>query len=390
MVPSLIFVVSKQSSLAVGLFVANLLLLSFLARNFLILKLKKNSFLFFCFVMIVLMSNAIYSFLVFDEGKPLFSILPLLVMVVTAYLFSEFLVSVKVEALTNSLFLILTIILFLGYLKLIYVPETLGYIKEIAVFPFSENSHFALVFGMFAVAYSFVGSWKLVFFILVNLQLLAFLYPSLTLVVFSLLVLLSFFLRLKAFYFKISVAFVFPVFVLLVFAFMYSLEYFASRLTFHDTQNLTTLVFLQGWELSYLNFINTNGFGLGFQMLGSVNTTLGGFSDLIVKINSNVASNIHDGGFLAAKIIAEFGIVGLFFILFYFYFLIKLFFKSNVLVNKDFLIDKDKKILIMYGFLFSFFVEMFFRGYGYFSPGLFMFMTAFFALLKLKNIKMSL
>lgn len=47
-------------------------------------------------------------------------------------------------------------------------------------------------------------------------------------------------------------------------------QYFSSRLNFSaDSSNMTTLVFLQGIDDAYRSLMNTSGLGLGFQMAGT-------------------------------------------------------------------------------------------------------------------------
>ena len=156
-------------------------------------------------------------------------------------------------------------------------------------------------------------------------------------------------------------------------------EYFSSRLSFEDSQNLTTLVWLQGWQLAYLNFMDTSGIGLGFQMLGKSTTSYGNITDIMSSLlNGGQALNTEDGGFLVAKLIAEFGFVGIFIVLFYSFFLVKIVYRLRKLYKKQLLTDYEKRKLLAYGIIFSFFVEMFLRGYGYFSPGVFLFLTSVF------------
>ena len=122
-------------------------------------------------------------------------------------------------------------------------------------------------------------------------------------------------------------------------------------------------------------------------MLGNVSTITGNFTDLITPIiGGNGSLNLEDGGFLSAKLIAEFGVIGIAIVISYIIQIFKILFKIRKLNQKIELDDMEKKQLILYGFIFSFLVEMFLRGYGYFSPCLLIVLTAYFSLLRIEKI----
>lgn len=78
----------------------------------------------------------------------------------------------------------------------------------------------------------------------------------------------------------------------------------------------STLVWLKGWHLAYLNLIETVGLGIGFQQLGYS----GAYSMISESLRSgtigNVDLNIHDGGSLAAKMVSEMGLLGVLFLIY--------------------------------------------------------------------------
>jgi hypothetical protein len=87
-------------------------------------------------------------------------------------------------------------------------------------------------------------------------------------------------------------------------------EYFLERVNFTvDTDNVTALVYLQGWQLLEEALRVTNGWGRGIQQLGV------GYTDTIAsyRINQIMGQdvNLRDGGFLLAKTGSEFGVLGL-------------------------------------------------------------------------------
>lgn len=117
----------------------------------------------------------------------------------------------------------------------------------------------------------------------------------------------------------------------------------------------STLVWLKGWHLAYLNLIETVGLGIGFQQLGYT----GAYSIISESLRSgtigNVDLNIHDGGSLAAKMISEMGILG---VLFLIYSLI-----TFVLYLRRVSQWNYFWIAAFVGGLF----ELYIRGYGYFT-----------------------
>jgi len=79
-----------------------------------------------------------------------------------------------------------------------------------------------------------------------------------------------------------------------------------------QTDNLSSLVYVQGWQDAWFNIRRTHGMGLGINMMGctplpdvSVRTVLalGGLGDI----------NAEDGSFLFSKIVSETGVLGILF-----------------------------------------------------------------------------
>lgn len=96
-----------------------------------------------------------------------------------------------------------------------------------------------------------------------------------------------------------------------------NLEYYADRLDLSgNSNNLSALVYIQGLERAYLNFMETRGLGIGFQQFGIV----GSMGDVTEDIKALIGyeANLLDGGSLAQKFIGEFGILGIFGLILYF------------------------------------------------------------------------
>jgi len=117
----------------------------------------------------------------------------------------------------------------------------------------------------------------------------------------------------------------------------------------------STLVWLKGWHLAYLNLMETFGLGIGFQQLGYA----GAYSMISESIRSStighVDLNVYDGGSLAAKMISEMGLLALGFLI-YSLGIFCLYVRQVVQLNYFWM-------ACFVGGLF----ELYIRGYGYFT-----------------------
>lgn len=141
------------------------------------------------------------------------------------------------------------------------------------------------------------------------------------------------------------------------------LTYFTDRLDFSaQTTNLSALVYIQGTELMDAALKATSGWGIGFQQLGiaPINVPT---SDLIYRLSQDDA-NLRDGGFQAAKLIAEMGGIGLVVVLCYAWVAAR----AVMMLRRN---DADSRAeplrVFVLSLIVSFSVEMFVRGLGYFS-----------------------
>jgi hypothetical protein len=160
-----------------------------------------------------------------------------------------------------------------------------------------------------------------------------------------------------------------------LFVFIFFRNYIFERLMFlsfstSSDLNLSKLVFLQGIESIYLIFSNFEIFGFGFQNSHNIDY-INKYSILIAQSRDGLSSNLSDLGFVAAKIFAEFGIFfGLTLIILYFKNILRLFGRL-----KDSLFSShanSKKFLIISPFFLLSPIEFFFKGNGYFTPGILM------------------
>lgn len=148
-------------------------------------------------------------------------------------------------------------------------------------------------------------------------------------------------------------------------------DYFRDRLVIdQNTNNLSVLVFLRGWEYALQAIDLSQGWGLGFQQFGF--TYFGG--DVLAKLEAQGVGeqNLLDGGTAAAKIIGEFGYVGILLLALYVLFAVK--------GMRDLRRAAGGGIPRWHTFLqagvVGVSVELFVRGIGYFTPNFFILLAA--------------
>jgi hypothetical protein len=223
------------------------------------------------------------------------------------------------------------------------------------VFPFSEPSHFALIMSLL-VAHACISQkgWRRFFWLLTNIT-LALSLQNLSLVVSTIVI----------------AAVCLPIWQLVIGAAgaigaigMLDTNYFSARLDFSaHTTNQSALVYLQGWELTNDAFQRTMGWGVGFQNLG-----LGQFdspsAETLFRLY-RVEANLYDGGFVAAKLLSEFGVFGLALVILY----AAMAFKTGLQLRKTAIgaLKIDSGIMIAQVFFVLYSIDLFVRGLAYFS-----------------------
>lgn len=262
------------------------------------------------------------------------------------------------DAAINFVFYVMLIAGLLGILK--FSPFYKDAASK-AVFFYSEPSHFSLSFLPLLLYMIIRGSsnGKILFSILGIL--IALLLENLTLLVGILFIMfISFPLRLLPY--------------ILTFAFsllgIFGVDYYLDRLNFFgDSSNLSVLVYMQGWERAYLNLLDTNGIGVGFQQFGIIGE-LGEISEKI-KILSGEQLNLYDGGSVSSKLIGEFGVLGLLVIFIYLWHLFRF---AKILNNysSSKISFEDSKAILYFSFFIMYSIDLFVRGTGYFSSSGFM------------------
>ena len=90
-----------------------------------------------------------------------------------------------------------------------------------------------------------------------------------------------------------------------------NLTYYTERLNFDwsASTNLSSLVYVQGWQMLAESLERTYGWGIGFQQLGMIYSNVPASYRINALLGYDL--NLQDGGFVLAKFGAEFGIFGL-------------------------------------------------------------------------------
>ncbi|MFQ1785109.1 hypothetical protein ACK39B_00665 [Aeromonas veronii] len=382
LMPPFVFVVGGYSSLAPGLLLSLCLIVFFSFTS--TARIRFNYFnlgIVGYFILLILFVQTSY-YALDGYGKPIQSIVFIPIFILAFLFFSNSLATASNADINFSLVWLSIIIIFLGWLEIVFHFHFLGYaLREKPVFPFSEQSHYALAAGFFAGP-AFINKHVYIkLFVVFNFILQGVFFPNLTMMLYSVVLFYLYFLVRKPIVTVFFCTLILIIFMLVSSNLIPGLNYFSSRLDLSsDSDNLTTLVFLQGWEQAWIALSQTYGLGVGFQMLGT--EPAGYFSTIITSLTGGNSLNREDGGFLAAKLVGEFGIVGISLLCCYIIYILKCIRQINIHYV-------DSRYMVLFAFILLFSVEIFFRGYGYFSPGLIIFLSSIYAIQKipLKFIK---
>jgi hypothetical protein len=372
-VPSLGLMVFHTSSMATGVSVILLLYaFIFFALKSLGLRTQKLSngvTLLFIFMFFLLIHGVIslLSHDNFDVGRFFSGLLFLLFFFAGAIIFVKLALKVpmaQADFAVNFVFYILLLSCIPAILD--FSPFSSDQTKP--VFFFTEPSHFALNFLPLLLYVLITTTSKILkFFLFFFTYTIALLLESGALLAgITFIVLLS--MPLKRIFFFL------PLVIVLAVLNFEKLDYFTSRLyVSSDKPNLTSLVYFSGWERAYLNVKETFGLGVGFQQFGVVGST--GESQDILAALGLPDLNLMDGGFVATKLIGESGFIGIALLLIYIAYFTKIMWRTRKLLLGEFLCQNKLMLFFMSTFV-MYFVDIFFRGTGYFSSSGFIFLAS--------------
>jgi hypothetical protein len=233
-----------------------------------------------------------------------------------------------------------------------------------SMFPFTETSHFALAFLPVLLYLSVRAQGKRRLWWMLGAFTVALVLQSMSLLVGALLVAIA--CRLVRYL-------IVPILLVVLIGVPLDLSYYSSRLNFSGgVLNLSSLVYLQGWQLVQESLVRSAGWGIGFQQLGFHDTEAAA-ADLIRQITNGLDANTTDGSFVFAKIGSEFGVFG---IVAGIAFLV-LFARSLRCLRSN---SERAAVTFARCIVVAYIVDMFVRGTGYFTQSTLLFISGMAAL----------
>lgn len=233
-------------------------------------------------------------------------------------------------------------------------PQTLDLEKP--VFPFTEPSHYALAFAPLLIDGCVRARPVGRLLLLLTGFVIAYLLQSLSLLI---VVAMTSAISLPIVRLGIIAAILAVVSLTLL-----DLTYFIERVSSDEgAQNISRLVYVQGWELIGGSLSDSWGWGVGFQQLGFAPID-SPTADLLFRLLGTDA-NLKDGGFTAAKIISEFGLFGIVGLIVLVTVIASGFFRLRRQATKPGELTGGE--ILAYSILVAYLTEIFVRGIGYFS-----------------------
>lgn len=366
----------SASSMAFGLYsITSLILVLYIIKPKKIEISLKNLFItiFSLFFLYCISIISMYNNSSFEISHFFSSFMFILLLLLIAFIFVAYLSSVSSKLFHR----VVNIIFKIFSIDIIFTLFNKNLLNNVETIFFKEPSHLALAFLPFFLYKTIInykiGNSNIMLFVFMIIM--SVLIQNLTLLV-GVLIAIIISSKLKT---------VISVFLLLslVVSFL-NIDYFISRLILTgDSDNLSVLVFLSGWERVIINMQNTYGLGIGLNQLGYIGKS--GFlqEKIYMLMNSNL--NYYDGGSTSTKILSELGVLGLFFLLAYIATLIK-----YIFLIKKYIFYFDSKDVLFFSFFIMFSVELYIRGMGYFTTGVMFFITSVFYINKISIKKIKL
>ena len=368
---STVYSTSSYFLTVLGLTLLSLFLISIYIKKFLI---SKRFLLYIFFFTIIILTQTILSTFIYGERALFHSLMALILLffcfVTFAPLFNKILFLANEKLLKKIIKTIYLVLLILGYIA--FYLQYKGVIAGKDMLFISEPSHYAILMIPLLIFVLLNAKYRMLY--LLPFIILTLLIQNATMLVG---VILSVFLA-----YKINVKLLFVAILILIFMYIFLpktnfLSYFIDRFTLNresDISKLSTLVYLSGFERAYLSLLDSRGIGLGFDRMGYVGPH--GYYQNILSLLGFAKLNIYDGSANAFKIVAELGLFGLLILLIYIYYFLKIMKKMK---NRS--IIPSHKILL-YSYFLSYSIELFVRGFGYFSFNLPFFLASVYMIVK--------
>lgn len=373
LIPSFFYVTLQLTSLTLGFIISIVLSLMVFAMNN---KSKVHVNNIVISVLLTLLILFISSFSPYGVAWKMVSGIILLALTLSlAVLMSNYIKRLSDVKFKNIVVGFSRVLLILGLSSLLIKLNVLNYsVFSKSIFTFYEPSHYATVLGSLLISYLLMVEKVERNIALLFVVMISFITPSLTLLIY---LIIFFLVKNKNILYSILLCMFFIVCLYFIVMMVPDLNtYFTSRLFFSDdNNNISALVYLQGWAEAYKIFNDGYYFGLGFNMSGANEPS--GIAERVYKI-VGIYKN-RDGSFIASKLIVDFGLIGLLVVCLY----LSSLFKAFLLIKKI----SNNKDLFVNSIILSFSVEMFVRSNSYFTFGLFLLFTALFFILETSIFK---
>ncbi|WP_281755914.1 hypothetical protein [Thermodesulfovibrio yellowstonii] len=343
-----------------------------------------TSYFYFTLLLLncIILSTIASYFLYGNNGieKSIYSFILLFLIFLSAPLLVESIVKVSICRLEKILKIILLIFLIIGYFG--FLLQQKGLVEGKNLLFFSEPSHYAIILLPVATISILICTNYLSRFVLITLIfLLALLVENLTMLLSSAFItflIMSKSIKTDKILKTILIFFIFT-FIFVIMNKSYILDrvpLFTISKQNYSNDDLSSLVYLSGWDRAKFSLLDSYLLGQGFNRMGYVRAE-SYYQDVLTYLGfSNL--NLYDGGTTGAKIICELGIFGIMLILMYLFYFCKLL--------REFIKNKINNFFDVFftSYFLCYSFELFIRGIGYFSPNILLFVGSIYWIFKSK------
>lgn len=375
--PSLFKQFTNGSSYAIGIIISGFIILLITSMHKRTILLDKSDFSVLAFVSLFILIHFLFtwsqSMLInlefdYDLFRWLGSLIGISLMLISSQALSNYICQSMDENEFSKIIMLFTLIILLfaflavlGFNPFFINTEFRTFDKP--MFVYGEPSHFFLTYGAFILYFLINSKFKNIFMLC-----LLFFLTQIKSAVLAIQLLIYSFLSYKKYFFIFLLVLTVPI--------TLSFDYYYSRIDFFaDNRSLSVNAFVSGVMRAYMSLFETNLLGFGLNQFGLSNLdTITSHYVYGLAVNSEAVANKLDGTILSAKLIGEFGIFGIFIIIFYLIF----FFKYMILILKSKLdfIRSNPVLFFMLSIYMTFFIDLFIRSPGYFTSHFYLFLLA--------------
>lgn len=153
---------------------------------------------------------------------------------------------------------------------------------------------------------------------------------------------------------------------------------FGGVIAMDEATNMSSLVYVQGWQDAWANLQRTNGLGLGFNMMGCTPLPDVPARAILTNTYKHPVLNSEDGSILISKLVSETGVIGILF----FVGIIWWWIRVENHFRKYCTGVETSVIAIQIALMFSFVATSLIRSSGYFNGGVLLLLVAVAATVK--------